>query len=1005
MITKEQVIQKAYDSALWQIDHNYKNDESILLNELNRWRWLFENDNTVDDNFRNDILGYTDSVNYLFNDFLRTTLYHNSNLWTLESPLITILIRPVENTNQWLLENLNQVFIRNSILFFRNDFTTIINFLYSQGFSDENIIDYVVKYNTSNTFFDYVHTEGVDNPEKIVSPFGYYLLQLFKQLKEKGEQKKLNQCLDIIDSYIFKGRYTIKNEAFDFFYYHYPEGFRNNIESYFYDIESDTNQQKYINILIMQSALEKDAVRFESSVINVMKNTKIALSEELSLYLCLDVYFPNKYDNEIQRYIKEYYEVLCKGDKFRGYGGYINEDYVLIHYKSQQVSVALAQYLLSKKDKAIALETIGQYIQWADTLSPKFIVFISTSLKEDCLPYLVHAMNKSSKNVTNEYFPTLFEEIEQYNFESIQNDIWDYAENHSTKATRDLATSVLSKLGDKAFDKAFELLYGKTVDSRITGALFLSKINSEKALQALFQVVDTEKNDDTRDIILEALSDVIYKDSLSLPELKDIINKAEKRGKLNKFNQKWIDENTLPALYWQEDNPPLSITEVRFLFYRMTRGKGINSDIEARLVINALNKDKAGAFAKALIQAFANSGSNSKFKYYLITGGQIGGNEILNTLNSIFKKNIDEKRYKMAEYALEAMAMIGTNKALRYVEVISRKYANKRPSISETAYQALEAAALELNITTEELADRIIPDFDFEGLFKHFEADGEEYRAFINSDFTLCYFDEDNKIRKSPPKGTSAELKKEFKEIEKEVKDVVKSQNGRLEKYMIEERQWTSEQWQNFFLQNPIMFVYAMKLLWCIFDESNRLKTIFYCSEDTTLYDYEDNEVELSESDNIRIFHPIYISNEPSQLWQAKLYEMGFVSIFPQIQRPVFRVLEEELDKHYSQVFNNQSIPKGADFVSATIEKLGWLKSSGDGGRLDLTKIFRNKEFMATADIDGVYAWYQGGSTTATVQYIYFMGKNWNDKIVLKDIPPIFYSEVMADINKLIQAV
>lgn len=74
------------------------------------------------------------------------------------------------------------------------------------------------------------------------------------------------------------------------------------------------------------------------------------------------------------------------------------------------------------------------------------------------------------------------------------------------------------------------------------------------------------------------------------------------------------------------------------------------------------------------------------------------------------------------------MTVRGTNKALRSIEVISRKMANKKPKISKLALESLEAAASELGITQDQLSDRIIPDFDFEGPYKTFEVNGEEFR-------------------------------------------------------------------------------------------------------------------------------------------------------------------------------------------------------------------------------------------------------------------------------------
>ena len=49
-------------------------------------------------------------------------------------------------------------------------------------------------------------------------------------------------------------------------------------------------------------------------------------------------------------------------------------------------------------------------------------------------------------------------------------------------------------------------------------------------------------------------------------------------------------------------------------------------------------------------------------------------------------------------------------------------------------------------------------------------------------------------------------------------------------------------------------------------------------------------------------------------------------------------------------------------------------------------------------------AWYQEGNAKATVYEVTFRGKNLSEQVLLKDLPPLFYSETMADIDSLINA-
>ncbi|MEM9931301.1 MAG: hypothetical protein AAF840_15910, partial [Bacteroidota bacterium] len=54
--------------------------------------------------------------------------------------------------------------------------------------------------------------------------------------------------------------------------------------------------------------------------------------------------------------------------------------------------------------------------------------------------------------------------------------------------------------------------------------------------------------------------------------------------------------------------------------------------------------------------------------------------------------------------------------------------------------------------------------------------------------------------------------------------------------------------------------------------------------------------------------------------------------------------------------------------------------------------------------IEGPTAWYQQNAAPAKIRTIRFVGKNWQDKITIKDVPDTFYSEVMADMDYLINA-
>lgn len=988
MKTREEYIIEICTSSFDILKRNYdKQNIESLQNEFNHYKDYF-----LGRIEKMDFNSISYEFSRLFNSILNNTKYSNP----ITESIVKDIVKPWPSDsffNRIAWDYIKKQIVHKSLS--ENEFKEYISFFLKQGFTYGEIIEILI----SSRFLNLFYEKEVEN----LNHFGLFLKNQIQELEPKKgllsflKNKSENVILNNFIQIVLRDEYDFNFRAFNFLLKYFQAEISNRIPEFLkitnYNRNGHRLNIKNCLLLLEYDIKHKDVILEEA---NKLKTDQVLM---LPIYTKLNE-TGEGYEFEINNIVEDFYFVRSQENYNYQYA---EANYLTDLEYSQKTEVYIAKYLL-KRNKAKAIEIIGKYNKKAFHYPLEFFIFLSEYFGQESISYLGEAVLKNTKQLKSYYHERLFPIIEKYDFKSIENQIWDFAENHSSRFQRELATNTLSKLELSIIPNAKERLNAKTVNSRIAGALVLSKINSVETRNILKEVVDTEKNDDTRDIIIESLAESLYTNQRSKSELQEIISFADKRGKLNKFNEKWLLESELFPIYWQEGGDAFSSIEVRFLFYRMNRAKGINSDIEARQIINAIDKEKSIKFTKQLIKAFADTGSDSKFKHYLTTAGQLGGNEILPTISSIFRQNMADKRTKMAEYTVEALGMIGSNKALRQVEVISRKFANKKPAISQKALLVLEAASVELNISADELSDRIIPDFDFEGLYKPFQVGDETYRAFINSDFSLCYFDEDNKVRKSLPKGVASEQKAEFKEIEKELKEVVKGQKGKFEKFLVDERRWTSAAWVSFFQEHPIMFVYARKLVWGIFDENQNLKNSFYCSDDTSLYDLDDDEVELQDGDFVGLVHPIYLDADILKKWKDKLYEMSLITIFPQMDRKVFLVQDSEKESNVSKLFFNTEIPKGADFVSSNVEKLGWFKSNSDGGSLKLTKKQIPKGISANIYIAGVMAWYQEGNAKATVYEVTFRGKNLSEQVLLKDLPPLFYSETMADIDSLINA-
>jgi len=932
-------------------------------------------------------------VQWVLQDILSvsTATYPEAYPWTFDKPVIRSLVQhKYYNTSipsDPILPAICLYIFQMLSVYDNLDTKAFISFLHEQGFTDEDIITICTQY---NPFYQRTpaFTGTLEIPEESgLTAFSKYLIPLLTVDKLKA----------LVDQVMFqrKDDYYIVASWLKIMLDHHPQGIDNYGDFLIYDYQNRLN----INVPAIFLLIEKNAAGYESIIIQALETGYADAGPRYGIMLALNKQLNGKYRSAIEQTGEQNLYTFLKPNT-----------YISIVYEpdvfGKPMSVAYFDYLFEENAQN-AQTRLKTFYADAVFFNSKFFTYTQSRLGAEALPLLLEALKKDPGNVPKDdlnghYYFVLFENLMKYDLAPYREILVDFAVRCTAKPVHELACRILSN-DTNALADAQALLKGKTTHHRITATLILSQMGTPEAVALLNDAVEKESNDDIRDIMLETLQDK-FKEPYTTEQLKAMIRHAASRKKLNKWNEKWIDETRLPGLFWRDSSDALDEESIRFLFYRMKRAKGLNSDIEARQLLNHIDRGRSQAFAKALLIAFQDSNADTKLKYYLTLAALLGDDDLMNNLNALFKKNIADKRMKMAESVVGALAMIGSDKALRIVEVIYRKFASKKPSVSQAAKAALDAAAQELGLTTDELADKIIPNFDFDGIYKTIMIDGDEYRAFISSDFKLSYFTEDNKIRKSLPSNASKELKAEFKDIEKEVNDVVKSQSGRLEKYMVEERRWPVEHWRTFFFNNPIMFVYALKLLWGVYDKDGKLVNAFYCSEDTSLYDVHDEEVDPEDEQYIGIIHPLHLSEEALSAWKDKLYTMSMVTIFPILERRVFAVDSRERELTFTKAFFDQNIPKGADFVNTFLVKRNWHKGSGDSGSSEFTKSFKDGLVRAYANIEGPSAWYQGGNAPAKMFEVSFLGKNWNEKVALKDVPPIFYSEVLTDIDLMINA-
>lgn len=864
--------------------------------------------------------------------------------------------------------------------------------LRNAGITDNGIINSLAgaSYSTSNAYYDYFYYA----PPILINAAGKYIVSVFEEYKNV-----------IVNAFITYHR----SEEWSRHIVHYLA--RNtdyNLTDFIYHTRSAAI---YLNLVNAVSIAHYNPLPHETVLLKAY-NEGIPYVTDLRLkYLILRGLanaLPEKYRteqlHEAHQYLKQIPQHIQQSTG--SYSGYRDAGMRCFDENGKQAAHVLSAVMLDDiflHDTANARQTAIDLVTTIDIcyIEPSTLIVIDKHLNKEGVEVL--ALGLLTNKGDGKTLKKLLELLGQYDNSQYLDKIWNLTKDKS-KAIRMIAATELAKLGEAALPKCEELLNAKSADVRQTIAVILSLIKTPEAEKILLDTVNSEKNDDARDVMIEALGEKRYQ-NMTDAQLAELIAGAKKRGKLDAPLVPWLKVEDLPALQSTEGQT-LTPDEVLFLLYRMSRAKEIRTDVEARPLLQRIDRQSSGAFAKKLFTFFIENGGDAKQKYCLTLAGLLGDDSLVDVIRTQINKWVESSRGKMAEYGVVALALIGNNKALRTVEFFSRKYKNKNGNVGAAALNALQVAAEELNMDMNELADSIIPDFGFENMYKTFKVGEDEFRAFVNKDFKLAFLNENGKLLKSAPKGTDKELLEEFKEIGKEIRDVVKSQSGRMELYLVIQRRWQPEKWQKFFVGNPIMFVYATHLLWGIFDTDGTLIQAFYCAEDTTLLSLDDQEVTLPTDKVIGMVHPISLSEEEKNAWIQKFFDLGIEIIFPQLQRPIISLKEK--DKEATQIETFAGKTRNANKVKGAFKRLGWVHwELGDHGDIySFSKLFHELGIQAIVGTFGeVFVGYED-SGEAEFGNLYFLklSDKWYEepRLPLGQVPPIVYSEVLSELEQIV---
>lgn len=586
--------------------------------------------------------------------------------------------------------------------------------------------------------------------------------------------------------------------------------------------------------------------------------------------------------------------------------------------------------------------------------------------------------------------------------------------NDSSKKVRNELASVLVK--QDWHDDIASLLKDKKGTVRELALEVIGRQGANAYANELNAALEVEKSDKIRTYIGVLLDSAPSNTGFSQLDIDKQVSKLAKSAKSSKL--RFLFNDTLKTVH-KLDGTEATEEPVALVMCYAGMTSPARSALADSIAAN-LNQKDLEEFSADIFARWYDDGAQTKFKSALYFCAIHGGQKMVDTLIRNIKEWSEAMRSAIAAETVFALALNGSNEALMNVDNMSRKFKNKR--VRAAAVEAMAAAADTLGITSEELADRIVPDLGFDrNLCRVFDYGKRQFNVYLKPSLEMEVFSGDKQIKTLPKPGTTDDKEiaeaafNEFKEVKKQLKNVVAAQRSRLEYVLMCDRKWTSENWEKLFVGNAVMHCFAVGLIWGIY-ENGSLKDTFRYMDDGSFTTADGDEFTLPNDAQIGLVHPLELTEEQIAVWKEQLSDYELTQPFDQLGRMVFRPEDKELPCNSLTRFEDTTVNSVAMINKMT--KNGWYKGDAeDAGyfyyfyREDVKSRTLNADGSTTYEGWGSLLVHSGASTViydfdgeeVTLKEVVFFKAghipnycgNHDGWVKISDVDPRYFSETM----------
>ncbi|MCK4120730.1 DUF4132 domain-containing protein [Ralstonia nicotianae] len=373
------------------------------------------------------------------------------------------------------------------------------------------------------------------------------------------------------------------------------------------------------------------------------------------------------------------------------------------------------------------------------------------------------------------------------------------------------------------------------------------------------------------------------------------------------------------------------------------------------------------------------------------------------------------QRRAQLEAMLEATAAGNDPIVIQLLLSLSRRY--RTASVQEKARLLVQQIAQRNGWSQEQLADRTIPSAGLDDTGTLALQYGERvFIVVLDAAMRTELRNPDGKVVKALPEPRQTddealikEAKSQFSTHKKELKQVIELQTARLFEAMCAGRAWPQAEWREYLQRHPVAGRLIQRLVWLEIDAQGAVRSSLRPTEDGSLINIHDDEVELAPDSLLRLGHASLVDEETAAAWGRHYKDYKLAPPFPQMARQSPTLAQRDEAGHdVAEVRDRLGWISDTFTLRGAFTKLGYQRAQAEDGGFfyQYTKDFSTVGVRVVVEFSGNALPEENvPAALKTLSFENSKARNWNDRALpLGKVPPVLLAEAYADYHAIAQA-